>query len=264
MKSIFSLCAVSVVLAFASNVNGSIETGDTFAANSTLSTAAVQDAYIIKLRPGNQLAQFSAQGNGLMPSRQKLTSEQLKRLQDDERVEYVEPQQIMRIAAIQNNPPSWGLPRVSNRRSGVGQAYNYPNSAGAGTEIWVIDTGVYAEHKDFGGRAKMVKSFIDGEPAIDLNGHGTHVAGTTAGTTYGLAKKAKIFGVKVLSGSGSGSNAGVIAGIQYATRYARRYKSVINMSLSGGKSRAVDDAVNAAVNAGVAVVVAAGNSATDS
>ncbi|RKP26565.1 peptidase S8/S53 domain-containing protein, partial [Syncephalis pseudoplumigaleata] len=193
----------------------------------------------------------------------RLTREQVARLTADQRVEYVEPQQLTRIAGYQANPPSWGLPRIAHRRAADNQAYVYPDSAGEGTEIWVVDTGINEQHQDFGGRARMLVSFISGEAVTDLNGHGTHVAGTTAGTAYGVAKKATVYGVKVLPGSGYGSNAGVIAGIQYVVQYARPYKAVINMSLSSGRSRAVDDAVQAAVDAGIAVVVAAGNAAAN-
>ncbi|KAI8048891.1 elastase-like serine protease [Syncephalis plumigaleata] len=238
------------------------------------------DAYIVKLRAGSDVTKFFAAHNGLIADTGKvhytykqesfqgfagkLTAEQVATLKSDNSVEYIEPQQVMRIAVEhQSNPPSWGLPRISNRNAGNNQDYIYPSSAGAGTEIWVVDTGINANHEDFGGRARMMVSFIEGEAVTDLNGHGTHVAGTTAGNAYGVAKRARVYGVKVLSGGGQGTNAGVIAGIQYVVQNARRNKAVINMSLSGGRSRAVDDAVNAAVNAGIAVVVAAGNEQSD-
>ena len=109
----------------------------------------------------------------------------------------------------------------------------------------------------------MLTSFIAGEANTDLNGHGTHIAGTIGSKTYGVAKKATLYGVKVLNGQGSGSWSGVIAGINYVVKNAVPGKTIINMSLGGSKSQALNDAVDAAYAAGVVVIVAAGNDAGD-
>ncbi|KAI9595170.1 putative alkaline serine protease [Syncephalis fuscata] len=243
--------------------------------NSLLSE--VKGTYIVKLRAGNDAKRFIAQTNNFVGKKYKytynsksfqgfatqLSENEVKSLQKDSRVEYIEEDGIMQIAADQASPPSWGLTRVSERVLDLTKPFVYPDTAGEGVDIWIVDTGVQESHADFEGRAKLIKSFVTGEANADLNGHGTHVAGTVGSATYGVAKKAKIYGVKVLNGRGSGTISGVLAGIQYVAQNARPGKSVVNMSLGGGKSKVIDDAVNAAVEAGIAFIVAAGNNAGD-
>jgi len=118
-------------------------------------------------------------------------------------------------------------------------------------------------HTEFGGRAVFGANFAGDGKNQDCNGHGTHVAGTVGGTTYGVAKKVTIIGVKVLGCTGSGTNAGVISGIQWAATNKKGKPSVANMSLGGGYSKATNDAVAAAVKAGIAFAVAAGNENQD-
>ncbi|RKP24754.1 peptidase S8/S53 domain-containing protein, partial [Syncephalis pseudoplumigaleata] len=184
----------------------------------------------------------------------KWSSDMVRELQRSHQVEYVEPQRILRVAGEQaTSPSSWGLARISP------SSHAHPDGAGAGIDIWIIDTGIMTAHPEFEGRARMSANFVAGEDTADLHGHGTHVAGIAGSMTYGVAKKASLIGVKVLDGQGAGSEADVIAGIQHAVQTARRGKSVINLSMSGTKSRAIDDAVNAAVAAGFPLVVAAGN-----
>eukprot|EP01111_Echinosteliopsis_oligospora_P009550 TRINITY_DN281_c0_g1_i2.p1 TRINITY_DN281_c0_g1~~TRINITY_DN281_c0_g1_i2.p1 ORF type:complete len:400 (-),score=149.06 TRINITY_DN281_c0_g1_i2:101-1300(-) len=185
-------------------------------------------------------------------------------------IQYVEQDQIMSInykqspvtitnAVVTQTGSTWGLARVS-RKTATATAYNYvyDSTAGSGVEVWVIDTGVYAENVDFGGRAETVFNAITGEKSTDLNGHGTHCAGTAAGTKYGVAKKATIYGVKVLDANGSGSNAGVIAGVEYATKNHGK-RAVANMSLGGSKSTALNTAVANSIASGMPYAVAAGN-----
>jgi len=157
---------------------------------------------------------------------------------------------------------TWGINRVSQRKLLLDGKYSYYASAGYGVDVYVIDTGVYLNHGEFEGRAIWGKSFIPEESNNDLNGHGTHVAGTIGGRTYGVAKRVTIIAVKVLNGAGSGSWTGVIAGINYATAsfYTRRRKAVANMSLGGGVSPTVDQAVEESIAAGVTYSIAAGNS----
>lgn len=180
-------------------------------------------------------------------------------------VKYVEEDGVVRVAqanCVNQENAVWGLARTSAQNTGS-RTYTY-NSAGNGNgvTVYVIDTGVLATHTDFGGRATAPNeaNFIPGESADDLNGHGTHCAGTIAGNTYGMAKQAAIVGVKVLGRSGSGTTAGVISGVNYSGQGSG---AVLSMSLGGGASTAMDDAVNAAANAGNHVVVASGNSNTD-
>ena len=127
--------------------------------------------------------------------------------------------------------PSWGLTRVSQRKLDLSQPYRYAPDAGKGIQVYVIDTGIVANHSDFEGRAQMAASFIEGEEPWDLNGHGTHCAGTIASKTYGVAKKANVFGVKVLDAEGSGSIASVISGIEFVAPRVQPGKTVVSMSL---------------------------------
>jgi len=144
------------------------------------------------------------------------------------------------------------------------EVYPYTSTAGTGTDSYIVDTGILITPSDFGGRAIWGANYVDTQNT-DCNGHGTHVAGTTGGTLYGVAKKTTLIAVKVLGCDGSGTNAGVINGINYvATSYASRKKpSVANMSLGGSKSTALNSAVAAVVRAGVSFAVAAGNDNND-
>lgn len=132
-------------------------------------------------------------------------------------IQSIEPNTVVRTNARtqQNNVPSYGLARISQRELTDPTTYFYDDSAGAGTFSYIIDTGIRTSHQDFGGRAVFGASFVDGEQEGDGNGHGTHVAGTTGGTTFGVAKKTQLIAVKVLGAEGSGSNAGVLAGIDW-------------------------------------------------
>jgi len=175
-------------------------------------------------------------------------------------VRLVEEDQFVSTFAQQNNPPSWGLDRISQRNLPYDNAFHYPDSAGAGVDLYTIDTGIYIQHNDFGGRARWGFTAPANANDDDLNGHGTHCSGTMAGTTYGIAKSANLIAVKVLGDLGFGTTADVVAGVNWvANQHGATDKSVGNMSLGGGASTAIDDAVNSAVGAGVHLAVAAGN-----
>lgn len=161
-------------------------------------------------------------------------------------------------AAGDQGGATWGLDRIDQRDLPLNSNYHYDYD-GSGVTAFVIDTGVRNTHNEFGGRASSGYDFIDNDnDSSDCNGHGTHVAGTIGGSTYGVAKNVNIVGVRVLNCSGSGTNSGVISGINWVKNNAQG-PSVANMSLGGGASQALDDAVNAAVAAGISFVVAAGN-----
>ncbi|KAK9759963.1 hypothetical protein K7432_016476 [Basidiobolus ranarum] len=194
-----------------------------------------------------------------------LSKDMVAELRSHSDVDFIEAEQEYSLSESQLNPPSWGLSRISQRTLNLTAPYTYPSSAGEGVDVYVIDTGIYAAHEDFEGRASLPVSFIEGEAVEDLNGHGTHVAGTVGGKLFGVAKKVKLIGVKVLSGSGTGSTAGVISGINWVAEQAKSSgrKSIANVSLGGGKSEAIVAAVEAAVKAGVTFIVAAGNESQD-
>jgi len=178
-------------------------------------------------------------------------------------VAYVEQDSIMTIFGTQKAPPSWGIPRVSQRGilQGVRPSYKYPDSAGAGITAYVIDTGIDVKHPDFQGRAVFGKSFVV-NGTTDDNGHGTHVAGTIGGKTFGVAKKVNLVGVKVLDLNGGGRTSDVIKGVDWALKNAKdkKKRAIINMSLGGDtKARALDDAISRAYKDNIPVFVAAGN-----
>ncbi|MET7574253.1 S8 family peptidase [Streptomyces sp. NPDC005492] len=159
----------------------------------------------------------------------------------------------------QRNPPSWGLDRLDQPSLPLSRSYTSPESGGGGVTVYVIDTGIRVTHKDFGGRAGYGWDFVDNDAtAQDGNGHGTHVAGTIAGTTYGVAKKAKVVAVRVLDNTGAGTTSQVIAGIDWVTRHARK-PAVANLSLGGYHSAQLDAAVRNSIASGVTYTVAAGN-----
>src|SRR5262249_12309280 len=131
---------------------------------------------------------------------------------------------------------------------------------GAGVSAYILDTGIRTSHTEFGGRASVgYDAFNDGKNGQDCNGHGTHVAATVGGSSYGVAKKVHLYAVRVLNCSGSGTAAGIIGGIDWVTAH-HHSPAVANMSLGGGKSAAVNEAVDSSAAAGVVYVVAAGNS----
>jgi subtilisin family serine protease len=175
----------------------------------------------------------------------------------DARVSRVEPDGRAEAWTTQS-PATWGLDRINQRALPLDNSYSYTNT-GSGVTAYIIDTGIQISNSDFGTRASVGYDAIgDGRNGIDCNGHGTHVSGTTGGTTYGVAKSVKLVAVRVLNCSGSGTWSGVIAGLDYVTGDGRR-PAVGNMSLGGGANASVDDAVKRTIASGVAMAVAAGN-----
>ncbi|MFC0005082.1 S8 family serine peptidase [Micromonospora siamensis] len=171
-------------------------------------------------------------------------------------VAYVEQNHTVSISGTQTNPPSWGLDRVDQRSLPLDSSYTYPNTA-SNVHAYIIDTGIRTTHSDFGGRATWGTNKVDTNNT-DCNGHGTHVAGTVGGTSYGLAKGVQLVAVKVLNCQGSGTNAGVISGVDWVTQNAVK-PAVANMSLGGGANSTLDTAVRNSISSGVTYGLAAGN-----
>ncbi len=193
----------------------------------------------------------------------ELSEAQAKKFAADPAVDSVVQNRTFTVNATQPSPPSWGLDRIDQKALPLNQSYTYPDTAGEGVTAYVIDTGVRITHSDFGGRASYGYDAIDNDnTAQDGHGHGTHVAGTVAGGAYGVAKKAKVVGVRVLNNQGSGTTAQVVAGIDWVTKNAVK-PAVANMSLGGGADAALDTAVRNSIAAGITYAVAAGNESTD-
>ena len=177
-------------------------------------------------------------------------------LRADPNVAYIEPDGEITAFTTQVGA-TWGLDRIDQRSLPLSGTYTYSNS-GAGVTAYIIDTGIRFSHSEFGGRAVSGFDAVDGGSADDCNGHGTHVAGTVGGSTYGVAKAVSLVAVRVLGCGGSGSTSGVIAGVDWVTAN-HASPAVANMSLGGGASTALDTAVDNSINSGVSYAIAAGN-----
>ncbi|WP_406132631.1 S8 family peptidase [Streptomyces zaomyceticus] len=241
------------------------------------SADAVPGSYIVTLKQGAGFKAASAKGRNLISGyggtvrktfgsavngySATLDETEARRLAADPAVASVEQNRIVRADATQTNAP-WGLDRIDQANLPLSGTYTYPDSAGGGVTAYVIDTGVRISHSQLGGRAVNGYDAVEGDTvAQDGNGHGTHVATTIAGTTYGVAKSARIVAVRVLDNNGSGTTAGVIAGIDWVTaHHTAGAPAVANLSLGGGASTALDNAVKNSIADGVTYAVAAGNS----
>jgi len=227
-----------------------------------LFTASVMQTFDLSLNPVNKfLHQYKFFNNQFKGFSAIMADELVEKYLADPAVKWIEADSIVTInqdsCDIQTTT-LWNLNRVSERDLSLKGYYDYEPRAGTGVYNYVIDTGIYVEHSDFGGRASW--GYMMDNVRIDGNGHGTHVAGTIGGTQYGVAKKTTLIAVKVLSAGGSGSWADVIAGINYVTNDNTRRPATANMSLGGGNTPSVVAAVEASVAAGVTYAIAAGNS----
>src|SRR4051812_35963946 len=177
-------------------------------------------------------------------------------------VSYVEQDQLASGEGSQSPTPSWGLDRVDQPDLPLDDSYTYVPD-GSGVRVYILDSGIRTSHQDFGGRALAGQDFVgDGNGTGDCNGHGTHVAGTVAGASYGVAKAATVIAVRVLGCDNQGLYSWIIAGIDWVTANAQK-PAVANASLGGGFSQAVNDAVSRSIDAGVVYALAAMNNNAD-
>ncbi|MCX4582061.1 S8 family peptidase [Streptomyces sp. NBC_01481] len=224
---------------------------------------AIQNSWIVVLKDGST----RAADLGVTPKltyrsvlqgfSATMSGDKAAKLAADPRVAYVEQNATVRLNDTQTNP-TWGIDRIDQRDLPLSKSYTYKTTA-SNVNAYIIDTGIRTSHTEFGGRASVGTDTVGGgQNGQDCNGHGTHVAGTVGGRTYGVAKAVKLIAVRVLNCQGSGTTAGVIAGIDWVTANAKK-PAVANMSLGGGVNTSLDNAVKKSIASGVSYAIAAGN-----
>ncbi|MCC6318535.1 MAG: S8 family peptidase [Gemmatimonadaceae bacterium] len=213
------------------------------------STEATQEGAAIMAKWSDALHGFAFRGG----------PDALRRVRANRHVRFVEPNLVVRTNAT---ALSWGLDRIDQPAFPLNSSFNAPNS-GAGVHIYIIDTGIFLTHTEFTGRlGNGFDAITPGGNANDCHGHGTHVAGTAGGTSYGVARQATLHPVRVIDCTGNGTDAQVISGINWVASH-RVAPAVANISLGGSYSAAINQATNALISAGVTTAVAAGNSAVN-
>ena len=260
---------LSAIVGFGTPAVAAPLTGDIRQAGSA---TAIAGSYIVVLKDGSVAtvrakaasladkydgAVNEVYGKALRGFETTMSEKAAKRLAADPAVAYVEQNQVMKLADTQTGA-TWGLDRIDQASLPLSTTYTYPNTA-SGVHAYIIDTGILTTHSQFGGRAVSGYDFVDSDSnATDCNGHGTHVAGTVGGSTYGVAKAVQLVAVRVLDCEGSGTTAGVISGINWVTSNAIK-PAVANMSLGGGTSTTLDTAVSNSIAAGITYGIAGGN-----
>lgn len=273
LAALSAAAAVATLTAFGAGTPASAQEGTIIGADAE---GAIPGSYIVVLKQnpspvGALVSQLTARIGGVVDRTfsaalhgysAHMTEAQAKRLAADPAVAYVEQNRLVHVQDAEPDPPSWGLDRIDQRSLPLDDSYTYATTA-SNVHAYVIDTGINLTHRDFNGRVTSGYDFVNGDTdADDCYGHGTHVAGTIGGATYGVAKGVQLVAVRVLDCNGSGSYDQVIAGIDWVTANAVK-PAVANLSLGGVADQAVDDAVEKSIASGITYAVAAGNSHTD-
>ncbi|MFG2979868.1 S8 family peptidase [Streptomyces sp. NPDC048258] len=194
----------------------------------------------------------------------RTTAARAAALAADPRVASVEPDAVFHTTDTQPQAP-WPLDRIDQRELPLDGSYSYPTRA-EGVTVYVLDTGINAAHQEFGGRARTGYNGVFLGTSRDCNGHGTHVAATVGGRTYGVAKGVSLVAVKVADCRGDGRLSAMVGGIEWMVKNAARSPAtpaVANLSMGGNPSYALDAAITRAVAAGITFTVAAGNDGED-
>ncbi|MFD9293398.1 S8 family peptidase [Streptomyces sp. NPDC060030] len=278
LRAHWAPAALLLIAPLVSTTTAAADTAETLVPVQT-SARAVPGQYIVTLAPGQKPAAMAEQlgvstiftySKVLHGFAASLTSAQLEKVRGAAGVQAVEENSEASVS-----PPaaksaggkravagSWGQDRIDQRNLPLDGTYDV-DGAGAGVTAYILDTGIESAHGEFGGRVGAGYDAIgDGRDGEDCNGHGTHVAGTVAGATYGVAPAASLVPVRVLNCEGSGTWAGIIAGLDWIAQNAEQ-PAVVNASLGGPASSAVDDAFDALAAEGTLSVVAAGNEDQD-
>ncbi|QQN38150.1 S8 family peptidase [Acinetobacter sp. CS-2] len=247
---------------------------------STTTASPIKNQYIVVLQAGSDLPAQAAAAIAKQHGGQVLftynrairgfavripeqaTSAFLTAMQKNPQVSYVEEDTLMQANTITQSNPVWGLDRIDQHNLPLSKSFSY-NKTGSAVNAYIVDTGILASHQEFNGRVQTGYSAIaDNNGTNDCNGHGTHVAGTVGGSTYGIAKNVGLVPVRVLDCAGSGAMSGVIAGLDWIIQNGRK-PAVVNMSLGGSAYSTLDTAIDNLFNNGYVPVVAAGNANTD-
>ncbi|HEU4885286.1 MAG TPA: S8 family peptidase [Longimicrobium sp.] len=265
-RSLTPLAVAALGLAAACSDAGPTQSAASAGAPLLSSSSAIPDQYIVVLNEGANPRSVAAVA-GISPKyvytsavngfAGTLNQGQLTALQHNPNVAYIEQDQPVQASTLQTGA-TWGIDRIDQANLPLSTTFSYLNT-GAGVRAYIVDTGILLTHSEFVGRATTGYDAVTaGGSAIDCNGHGTHVAGTVGGTTYGVAKAVSLVAVRVLDCGGSGSTAGVIAGVDWVANNHVK-PAVANMSLGGSASTTLDNAVANAISKGVTFAVAAGN-----
>ena len=245
------------------------------AGHAKAASSTVKTSYIVTFKAGVQSSGEATKARGKGKKVKHVYSKALNgmavELTAAEAAEMAKDQNVARIspdvefhASIDQFSPPWGLDRIDQRTTAGSGTYSFPANGGSGVKVYVVDTGVRSTHAELSGRVAAGADFVgDNNGTNDCHGHGTHVAATVAGTTYGVAKYATIVPVRVLDCLGSGSSSGIIAGLDWIATNNGAGAAVVNMSLGGTVQPDLDAAVQRVIDAGIPVAIAAGNSNVD-